>query len=483
MDKGADISHRIRRSGSTWLKGVLLVLTLIMATGSLSAQNFTRRGFAFGADRDTLLYVIASPFDNWYILAGCGIQTFMGNELEASARHNKLNYSFKAEVGKWIIPDLSVSLRVSYFDVDGQTKYGLNPFVDYTQDTPNENGYYPFHANAVSFIGYVTLDWTNFFCGYEIGRRTHIHVYTPLGLGFSMLHGAQRNPRGEVGAFRKNWELSYSGGLGVEYELSQKLAFNVNFEIFGSESTWDWSPYDNSYSRYDLMPTVTFGARLNLLHKVNKLDPYTREVNRVKVNHEFLAYGTRNTVTELTGRIETLNQQIDSAENQSKTDSVQIAELKVERDSLQDALDNIPEDVPSNIMQALQRDIFELGLPSTIVYFELDKYNLSSNDRRRLRQFAKKMERLADTMEFYVIGAADSATGSIRHNQWLSEKRCMAAYNALVNDYGADRNQLIITPVGGITAYEPEEDNRMVIVILRTKEVDATIKEWTQYHK
>ena len=206
------------------MKRILILLLLTISTLTVSAQNFARRGFALGADRDTLLYIIASPFDNWYLTLGGGVQTFIGNELVASARQNKLNYNVKAEIGKWIIPDVAISLRFSYFDVDGQTQYGLHPFVDRTQDIANENGYYPFHAQSVSIMGYVILDWTNFLSGYEIGRRTHLHVFSPIGLGFSMLHGRQRNPRGNVGEFRKNWELCYGGGLGFEYEVSQKLA-------------------------------------------------------------------------------------------------------------------------------------------------------------------------------------------------------------------------------------------------------------------
>ena len=46
------------------LRPLLVTLTLLSLAGSLSAQDFRRRGFAFGADRDTLLYIIASPFDN-----------------------------------------------------------------------------------------------------------------------------------------------------------------------------------------------------------------------------------------------------------------------------------------------------------------------------------------------------------------------------------------------------------------------------------
>ena len=51
------------------MKKVFILLTILLATSSvLNAQNFSRRGFSLGADRDTLLYIIASPFDNWYII-------------------------------------------------------------------------------------------------------------------------------------------------------------------------------------------------------------------------------------------------------------------------------------------------------------------------------------------------------------------------------------------------------------------------------
>ena len=473
-----------------WTKRLLILSALLLATSSLSAQNFVRRGFAFGADRDTLLYIIASPFDNWYLTVGGGIQTFMGNELVASARHNKLNYNLKAEVGKWIIPDVAISLRVSYFSVDGQTRYGLNPLVDFTGvPTHVEDGvvyyeYQPFSAHSLSIMGYVTLDWTNFFKGYEIGRRTHTHFFSPIGLGFSALHGIQRNPNSRtnhnVGDFRINWELSYTLGFGVEYEVSKELAISAIAEMFGSESTWDWSPYDNSYSRFDVMPTLTFGARFNLLKNVNKRDIYTNAVMRAPVYHEFLTVGGRRGVQNLKSRVIVLNNQIDSLEALKDVDSNLIAELKDSLLSLQNQLDTMPDVAPvTNVMDAFIQN--EMAL--TIVYFELDKYNIDRNARYRLRKFAKDMERAPDTLEYYIIGGADSLTGSRRHNDWLSEKRCKAAYDVLVNDYGADPNQLIMVPVGGITAYEEKEENRMAMIVIRNKEADEIIEQWSRYKK
>ena len=485
MKKPFDISDYHLRS--SWYKRLLIILTLLLSSTSLSAQNFVRRGFAFGADRDTMLYIIASPFDNWYLNIGVGPQTFIGNELDASARHNKLNYNLKGEIGKWIIPDVSVSVRFTYFSVDGQTQYGRHPLVDFTgaptQVDPNTGTVYyeyqPFHAHAFAVMGYVTFDWTNFFSGYEIGRRTHTHIFTPLGLGFSAIHGAQVNPQGNVGEFRINWELSYSAGLGVEYEFSQKVAINAALEVLGSESTWDWSPYDNSSSRFDLMPSISFGARFNLLKNVRKLDVHSNVSMRVPVNHEFLTVGGRKEVPELKGRITVLGQHIDSLETRKNVDSNLVAELKDSLITLQNRLDSLPETPVTNIMGAFIQN--EMAL--TVVYFDLDKYTIDRNARYRLRRFAKMMERAPDTLEYYIIGAADSLTGSKRHNDWLSEKRCKAVYDVLVNDYGADINQLTLKPVGGITAYEPMEENRMAMIVIRNKEADEIIEKWSRYKK
>ncbi len=473
------------------MKRLLTILILISATAtSLQAQNFSRRGFSLGADRDTLLYIIASPFDNWYINVGGGVQTFMGNELIAFARHNKLNFYIQSEIGKWIIPDVAVSARLSFFNVDGQSRYGLQPFVDYLNDTPNENGYFPFHAYALSLMGYVTLDWTNFLSGYEIGKRTKTHIFTPVGLGASVLMGAQRNPRGEpLGSFRRNFELSYSAGLGAEYEVTQEFALSATIELYGSESTWDWSPYDNSYSRFDIIPSFNVRARFNLLRNVTKYNPYTKRSSREKVNHEFISFGTRNTIPNLTGRSERLSHNIDSIQNlageRGTHDSMAMASMNKELQNLQEQLDSVKAlpHSPANMIEELLQMNEEWGLPATIVYFQLDRYELDYNGRKKLQNFAKIMNNLDDTVEFYIIGSADSITGTPRHNQWLSERRCEAAYNMLVDHFGANANQLILVPVGGIMEYEPQENNRMAMVILRSPATEEIINRWMRKRK
>ena len=89
------------------MKKLFTILIAIIAFTSLSAQS-RYRGVALGADRDTLKFIIASPFDNWYINVGGGLQTFIGNEIQPSARHNKLNFNAQVELGKYALGKVKV---------------------------------------------------------------------------------------------------------------------------------------------------------------------------------------------------------------------------------------------------------------------------------------------------------------------------------------------------------------------------------------
>ena len=48
----------------------------------------------------------------------------------------------------------------------------------------------------------------------------------------------------------------------------------------------------------------------------------------------------------------------------------------------------------------------------------------------------------------------------------------------MVDHFDADGNQFVLVPVGGITDYDPQENNRMALIILRTPETEAIVNRW-----
>ena len=478
-------------SGPFRTKRALILLSLLLLASSLSAQ--TRKGVAFGVDRDTLLWLIASPFDNWWVNVDAGIQTFIGNEQDAEARWNTVNPRASVEVGKWMLPDLAVSIRGSIFHSSSQGCYnGLNPWLDMNQPTSMAflgEYYHKQSVHGFSALGIVTFDWTNFFQGYERGKRTRMHFYTPIGMGGIWLYGKQINPNANArnpeleGKTRWNKELAFMGSIMSEYfPKNTNIALHSSVELLGTRGTLDWTyaqdvaAAPHKHRIVDWIPSVNFGVKFNLLKQVTKRDPYTDTPVISEVYHEFLTVGSRHEIDRRNRDLARYRHEADSLRNLPHDDTAGFATAIKELEDIIDSLENLPTPA-TNVME----DLMQNDLALTVVYFELDKYNLDRNALYRLRRFSREMERYDDTVEFYIIGGADSLTGSKRHNDWLSEKRCQAAFNALVDKYGADGNRLTLMPVGGITVYEPKEENRMAMIVIKNEESDAIIRKWTRY--
>ena len=298
------------------MKKVLLsVLAICFVAFTATAQNKGSRILRLGVDKDTSSYIIASPFDNWFVSVNGGIQTFKGNEIEKEARQNGIGGIVNVDFGKWVLPDIAVYLNASWMTIDGQSRYGRQPFIDFT-NAPVSDGkyaYQPFHAHAAALMGQVALDWTTFVRGYEKGMRRHFHVLTPIGLGASVLYGKQVNDKGDVnvGDLRGNFELCYSAALQFEYLTHSRIAFDLTARLFGSESTWDWSPYDNSYSRFDIIPELTAGVKFNLIDKLRLSKMYGNDTTGLILNNVFFP-ATIVDLTRLSNQMDSIREVLDN---------------------------------------------------------------------------------------------------------------------------------------------------------------------------
>lgn len=427
------------------------------------------RHFSMGADLDTLQYIIASPFDNWYFELGGGVQTFIGNELESAARWNKVNYNVYMELGKWVIPDIAVSLNISHFDMSSQSLYMRNPYIDLNADK-NKNGYYNTHAYAFSVGGQVILDWTNLCLGYERGQQRKFHVTTPVGLGWMFNFGEKLNQREDVDK-PFNSELYATAALHFDYYATPHVIFTSNLRGTITRGSFDYSPYNNTVTNLDIMPAVTLGIRFNLFREFYLRDG--EETVLQEVNHEFQAAHNQRITDRL--QVRDLYDELDRLQAQGELDNARIAELEDMIDSLKNqpiTIDN------SGILSKLGAYANRNQKTSAVVYFQLDRYNLDYSSRKTLQHFAQRVKDLPDTNVYYIIGCADSATGYSEHNWSLSVHRCQSVYNQLTKVYQVPANQLKTFPLGGITEYDPEEMNRVCFVVLKSDEIVKLIEKW-----
>ncbi|MBQ0025366.1 MAG: OmpA family protein [Bacteroidales bacterium] len=103
-------------------------------------------------------------------------------------------------------------------------------------------------------------------------------------------------------------------------------------------------------------------------------------------------------------------------------------------------------------VEKIVEKVVEVANPaSTSVFFPINKYSLTKQDKVRLSQYAEAIKAGSKDIKYTVAGYADKATGSAKTNQILSEKRAKAVYDELVAN-GVNPDQLVIEANGGVPA-------------------------------
>lgn len=445
---------------------LLFLAALLLAGHSLSAQG-QQKSVRLGADRDTLIYTIAPPGNNWWIRLSGGVQTFIGNEQDGAARWNKVNGGAHVEVGKWLLPDVAVSLRLSAFRVSSQGCDSLgNPWLDMeqrTHDTYLGGLYHPMSLHGLSAMGIVTLDWTNFLKGYERGRRLRWHLRTPFGIGGIWLYGKQRNAyatSGKMGNMRWSSNVAFMTGLRADCALSPDIALHGAIEMLATSGTLDRTdinryadpPYPNRV--IDWVPSLNMGVTIDLK---------ARQADNNRVEHGFAPILLRHAETHPFIIIDTL-------------------------EDLRNVIHNTPCEYCARLsyLRRLEYDMEHL-MPSgsspdapialgTAVYFNIGSSDIDLNGRMNLAWLAGQLAMCDDTTEILVIGMADTASGSAEGNRELSQKRCMSVREALIKEHGLDGSRLQMVPLGGFAMYSEAERNRCVIVVVKTDNTQAIVE-------
>lgn len=196
-----------------------------------------------------------------YIAAGLGAQSYIGNEDLSDARYSGITPNLYFEWGYSLTSEIAFGFNLNIFMAKSQTRYRLNPYVDFSQETVGSDGYWPYKTFTFyggSLIGFITLDWTNIISGRDY-RQSRLHVLTPVGMGITLATGIKNNPWTEYKPV--NREFSMMAGLSLDYQVSNTVSISCSPRVYMMRGSLDYSPYSNNESaRVDIIPTVTLGA-------------------------------------------------------------------------------------------------------------------------------------------------------------------------------------------------------------------------------
>ena len=130
-------------------------------------------------------------------------------------------------------------------------------------------------------------------------------------------------------------------------------------------------------------------------------------------------------------------------ESQRATDplAIRLDSLKAELDRLA-GLDSI---ITTKSYQKFEKVVYEEGV-SASVFFDFDKSNIKKSEHRQLARVARALKR-DETIQMVISGYCDDR-GSFEYNLKLSERRCNAVLDAMVNEFGIDRSRFRTDPKG-----------------------------------
>lgn len=341
---------------------------------------------------------------------------------------------------KYIYAGLDFMVNLSYMrpfeKVDSEKRLnhivfvGFNVRVGLSEDNPEK------FSNAIGFSttpGYKGFKNTNFAAEGHIGYNCqyalteHINVFA--GARLSLLEGnfdRERLPGVEL--MGPDWEFMVTGG--VRYDFN-----------FRSEKR-----RRNYYVEHNIIP-------------YNSVDipKYVRYVQQEDL--EVVKYTELVTVTYY----DTID------------DSVAIRQL----DTIITRLDTTPQFLPRDsifVDEPLDSILLKRLLPYEMVFFDLDKWDIRPQEEMKIAKMARIMKSYPDRV-FILYGSADSKTGTVKRNDFLSKNRADQVYNRLIIDYGIKPEQMKRVYLGGILDYDPFILNRTTVIIMDHPAVEKAFNE------
>ena len=318
---------------------------------------------------------------------------------------------------------VNLSYMKPYDKVDFKSRFnhivyfGYNVRIGLSEENPEKFS---------NFFGYSTLDTyrglknTNFanegHLGYilKFALNENLNIHTDLRL--SLMEGdfdRERIPNVEFLA--PDLEFSFMGGITYDFNLrseEKRLAYYVSQGVVSSEDK--------------TMPKFITYVQVEDVDLIQKIDS--------------LLIVQIDTIDD----IRTINYK---------------KELLSTRNQLIEQINSIPTATP------LETILSKRLLPFEMVFFELDKWGIQPTEEMKIAKMARIMKAFPD-YTFTLYGSADSKTGTVKRNDFLSHQRADTVFNKLVQEYGIPASQLRREYLGGILDYDPFPLNRATVIIM-----------------
>jgi len=369
----------------------------------LAFAGFSIAGFAQD-EVPTKKYSVAtnSFWSNWFLQVGADWNAWYSSEEHGLNLNRSPFKKFRSN------PGVSVALGKWFTPGIGlRTKLqGIwGKTVTDANNYGNHNSYWVLNEH-------VLFNVSNMLCGYNPNRVWNFIPFIGGGIGRTMTHNL--------------YATDLSAGILNEFRVSKKVAINFELGWNRLESDIDGIEKTNAHRGWDSHDNNLY-AEVGLTFNLGKATwEKTPDVDAIKALSQ--------------SQIDALNAQLNDANAEN-------ARLK---------------EMLANQKPAEDRTVKEFVTTPISVFFNLDKSVIASQkdlvNVRALAQYAKE-----NNSNLLVTGYADSATGTPKHNQGLSERRANTLADELVK-MGISRDNIKTVGKGGVDDLSPISFNRRATV-------------------
>lgn len=330
---------------------------------------------------------------NWFMGVNVGGQLYLGDYHKMGSNWKLITPVFEVNAGKWFTPGIGVRLGVGGYKAKGYSPEAGLGRVDHMISTgkyATKWGMFQAHAD-------VMFNLSNIFCGYNETRVYNFIPYASIGYARSL---------GDTG---KDNEPTVGVGLINRFRLSN--AWDLNLELRGTMFN-------------DIMDKI----------QGNKNVEGTAAV-MLGATYRFKKRGWTKASNITPAEMEAVQSQLRAMNNENKNLKDEIENLKANANK------------PQPVAEPVEQKPYDMA--NYTVFFNINKAELSEKDNVNLKNIAEQIKANPDT-KFKVSGYADKQTGTAEYNEKLSQKRADVVYNALVNQYGVSKDQLVKESNGGV---------------------------------
>lgn len=473
-------------------KRVCLLLVLLSFGLTLRAQEDDIEYIAFGralqaADQDVVKgensvgWVRSHFLDDWFLQVQGGGQLYYGTDDSKGPFKDRLTANYEFQVGRRIFPMFGFRVGAGFGKARGfllkdnliQNKNGgigecgtdanglpLGGYYwDYNDDLLIQKWSYWYFGGDI-FLDLALFRGTE---GYNPEKKFNNIVYLGVHTKFSQSETDDKNHRTEAHLgyickynFNRHWSIYGDARLSAmerlfDREWIQSIespGFNVD-KIFNLHVGLQYKFYIRSEEERN---KFTRRQKVVIDQKVKTISTTVHKIDTVySVTHfdTLVSYDIQN---------------IMSPDMQRANDSL-LALIKANEEAGRQKWD-----------EALKEILLNQLLPYEMVFFELDRWDVLPEEEVKIAKMATIMKAFPEE-KFILTGSADSKTGTVARNQFLSEHRADTVYSVLVNKYGVNPDQLTRNYLGGILEYQPFVLNRTTVIIMDNPIVAKAFEE------